>query len=276
MPITTINGVRIFWESQGERGAPLVLVHGSWGDHHNWNAVVPGLARGFRVFTYDRRGHSQSERLQTQGSIEEDVADLAAFITANGLAPAHVVGNSFGAAITLKLAAARPDLFASATAHEPPLIGMLGDDPLLLAIGERIGAVLRTLESGDLEGGARQFVENVALGPGMWDKLPPDMRQTFVFNAPTWMDEMREQLHDPSVMSLDLPRLAVFGQPLLMTRGGQSPPFFYAILDRIAAAVSTAQQYTFRGAGHVPHLTHTEEFVRVVTEFAQHGTAAAP
>ena len=81
------------------------------------------------MFTYDRRGHSQSERLQTQGSIEEVVADLGALITAKDLAPAHVAGNSFGAAITLKLAA-RPNLFASATAHEPPLMGMLGDNQL--------------------------------------------------------------------------------------------------------------------------------------------------
>jgi pimeloyl-ACP methyl ester carboxylesterase len=101
MRITTINGVRLFSESRDDSGAPLVFVHGSWGDHHNWDAVVPGLARSCRVFTYDRRGHSQSERLSTQGSIEEGVADLAAFITANDLAPAHVVGNSFGAAITL-------------------------------------------------------------------------------------------------------------------------------------------------------------------------------
>src|SRR6478672_10126127 len=110
MPMTTINGVQIFWEEHGDAGAPLVLVHGSWGDHHNWDAVVPGLARSFRVFTYDRRGHSQSERLPTQGGIEEDVADLAALITTSELAPAHVAGNSFGAAITLKCAAAHPQL----------------------------------------------------------------------------------------------------------------------------------------------------------------------
>ncbi len=110
MPITTINGVRLFWEQTGDHGAPLVLVHRSWADHHSWDAVVPGLARTFRVFTYDRRGHSQSERLPAQGSIEEDIADLAALITTNGLAPVHVAGNSFGAAITLKLAAAQPDL----------------------------------------------------------------------------------------------------------------------------------------------------------------------
>jgi len=272
MATTTINGVRIFWEQHGDSGAPLVLVHGSWGDHRNWDGVVPGLARSFRVFTYDRRGHSQSERLPTQGRIEEDVADLAEFITTNSLAPAHVAGNSFGAAITLKCAAAHSRLFASAAAHEPPLIGMLGSHPALPVVRERIGAVLTTLKSGDLESGARQFVENVALGPGMWEKLPPDMRQTFVFNAPTWMDEMNEP---ERVMAVDLPRLAEFKQPLLITRGDQSPPFFSAILDQIAAAVPHVQQYTFRGAGHVPHVTHADEYVRVVTEFVQRGKLAA-
>ena len=277
MPTTTINGVRIYWKQRGDSGAPLVLVHGSWGDHHNWDTVVPGLARTFRVFTYDRRGHSESERLPTQGSIEEDVDDLAAFITTNNLAPAHVAGNSFGAAITLKCVAAHADLFASATAHEPPLMGLLVDDPLLPVIGQRVGAVLRTLESGDLEGGARQFVEDVALGPGMWAKLSPEMRHTFVFNAPTWVDEMREQLSGPGaverVMGVDLVRLAAFKQPLLITRGDQSPPFFYVILDKIAAAVPQVQQYTFRGAGHVPHLTHADEYVRVVTDFIRSGVA---
>ena len=270
MPVTTLNGVRIFWERRGDSGAPLVLVHGSWGDHHNWDAVVPGLARSSRVFTYDRRGHSQSERLPTQGRIEDDVADLAALITSNNLVPAHVAGNSFGAAITLKCAANHPNLFASATAHEPPLIGMLENHPALPGLRERIGAVLTTLKSGDLEAGARQFVENVALGPGMWDKLPPDMQRRFVFNAPTWLDEMNEPEHAAAV---DLRGLAAFERPLLITRGDHSPPFFDAILDKITASVPHVEQYTFRGAGHVPHLTHPDEYVDVVTTFMQHGAA---
>lgn len=272
MPLTSINGVRIFWEQTGESGPPLVLVHGSWGDHHNWDAVVPGLARTLRVFTYDRRGHSQSERLPAQGSIDEDVADLAAFITANDLAPAHVAGNSFGAAITLKCAAAHPHLFASASAHEPPFIGMLRSHPALPVVRDRIGAVLETLNRGDLESGARQFVENVALGPGMWDRLPPEMQQTFVFNAPTWLDEMREP---ESAMAVDLGRLAAFTPPLLITRGDQSPAFFYVILDTIAAAVPHARQYTFCGAGHVPHLTHADEYARVIGDFARNASTNA-
>lgn len=271
MPIVTINGVRVFWEQHGDDGAPLVLVHGSWGDHHNWQTVVPGLARSFRVFTYDRRGHSQSERLPTQGSIQEDVADLAAFITTHNLAPAHVVGNSFGAAITLKCAAVHPMLFASAMVHEPPLVGMIQDHPMMPHLRQRMNAVIDTLQSGDIEAGARQFVEQVAFGPGEWDKLPAPVRETFVFNAPTWLDEMKEP---ETVMAVDLVRLAGFDRPMLITQGTTSPPFFGVIVDKIAAAVPQAQRYTFDGAGHVPHLTHAGEYVKVLTDFVERGSVA--
>ena len=54
MPIEEINGNRLFVEIAGE-GPPVVLVHGSWGDHLNWRAVVPQLAESFTVATYDRR-----------------------------------------------------------------------------------------------------------------------------------------------------------------------------------------------------------------------------
>lgn len=61
-----VNGVRIAYEDVG-KGDPLVLVHGSWGSHHNWDAVVPALAERHRVVSYDRRGHSESERLARPG-----------------------------------------------------------------------------------------------------------------------------------------------------------------------------------------------------------------
>src|ERR671915_741574 len=102
-----VNGVRVAYELTGSAEVPLVLVHGSWGSHHNWDPVVPALAAQFRVVTYERRGHSDSERPPGQGSFREDVADLAALIEHLGLAPAWVVGNSSGAIITLQLAAAR-------------------------------------------------------------------------------------------------------------------------------------------------------------------------
>ena len=66
MPTMKINDVQLYWELTGDAGDLLALVHGSWGDHHNWDSVVPAFSRSFRVLTYDRRGHSQSERTRTE------------------------------------------------------------------------------------------------------------------------------------------------------------------------------------------------------------------
>ena len=72
------NGVRLACTDTGGDGPAIVLVHGSWGSHRNWDPVVPGLAEHFRVITYDRRGHSDSGHPPGQGHFSEDAADLAA------------------------------------------------------------------------------------------------------------------------------------------------------------------------------------------------------
>lgn len=77
MPSISVNGVRLFYTLSGATGPPLVLVHGAWADQRDWELVVPHLAQRFRVLTYDRRGHSQSEAAAGPGSLDEDAADLA-------------------------------------------------------------------------------------------------------------------------------------------------------------------------------------------------------
>lgn len=129
MATASINGVQICYELSGSEGVPLVLVHGSWDSHHDWDLVVPVLAESFRVLSYDRRGHSDSERPSGQGSVREDVSDLAALIGNLDLEPAWVAGNSFGASIALRLAAQHPELLPGVIAHEPPLFSLLADDP---------------------------------------------------------------------------------------------------------------------------------------------------
>jgi len=250
-----------------------VLVHGSWGNHHNWDSVVPAFERTFRVLTYDRRGHSQSERSGNQGHVEEDVADLAALIDHIGRGPAHLVGNSFGGAIVLRLAGERPDLFRTLIVHEPPLFRLLDHEPqvqaALSAIMERMGVVMRMLEAHDYPGGARQFVETIAFGPGAWERLPPEQRETFIFNASTWLDEMR----DPEALAINLDRLQAFSARALLTHGGKSPPIFPLVVSQIAQKMPRAVTSTFPGAGHVPHLSHPDDYVVTVTSFAEKATS---
>ena len=114
-----------------------------------------------------------------------------------------------------------------------------------------------------MEGGAREFVETVAFGPGAWAQLPSEVKKTAIFNAPTFLDEM----HDPQAHSIDLARLRNFSQPMLLTLGEQGPPFFAPIIEKLAKALPQAERKSFLGAGHEPEQSDPEIYVRTLAEF---------
>jgi pimeloyl-ACP methyl ester carboxylesterase len=268
-----VNGVGLYYELHGS-GAPLVLVHGSWGDARNWRLVVPGLAESFRVVVYDRRGHSRSERTDSPGSVDEDGDDLAALLEALELAPAHVVTNSYGGSIALRLATRRPEVFRSLSCHEPPLFSLLEDDPEpweILQQGARsLQAVGRRIAQGDHEGAARQFVEEVAFGPGAWEsELPAELRSIFVENAPTFLDE----LEDPNQLRIDEEALSHLELPVRLTQGSESPPTFPAVIDRLVELIPRVSREILHGAAHVPQLTMPEGYIEVTTRALQRAAA---
>jgi pimeloyl-ACP methyl ester carboxylesterase len=234
VPVKRTNGVELFYEVRGA-GEPLVLVHGSWGDHHQWDPVVGPLSEWFEVVVYDRRGHSQSERPAGQGSVHEDADDLAELIKTLGSGPAHVVANSYGSIVALNAAIRQPDVFATLVAHEPPLTGILAEtefEPVLQEVNRRVGHVIELLDAGDDQAGAKLFVVTVARRPGAWEEeLTAELREVFMRNAPTFLDEAR----DPHGQRLDLDQLPRFDRPALLTKGSASPPFLIAIVDTIAS-----------------------------------------
>jgi pimeloyl-ACP methyl ester carboxylesterase len=269
MPETEANGVGLYYEIHGG-GEPLVLVHGSWVDATRWRFVVPGLAESFHVLVYDRRGHSRSERPDAPGSVDEDGDDLAALLETLDLAPAHVVTGSYGGNIALRLATRRPEIVRSLCCHEPPLWGLLEGNPEaqeILQQGARsLDAVGRRIAEGDHEGAARQFVEEVAFGPGAWaNELPKEMRAIFVHNAPTYLDE----LQDTKQLHIDEDALSRLELSVRLTQGSESPPTFPAVLDRLIELIPHAGRETIDGAGHAPQLTHPERYVEVVTRAAR-------
>jgi pimeloyl-ACP methyl ester carboxylesterase len=264
--LLNVNDVHLYYERIGS-GPPLVCVHGSWGDNTNWSPVVPLLSEEFDVVTYDRRGHSSSERLDTQGSTDEDAADLAELIESLDLAPAHVVANSFGGVITLRLAGTRPELLGKVCLHEPPGIPLLLEDPenadLLQSMGPKLAAVNAKIAAGENEEAAREFVDEVALGPGIWDALPREQKEIFVRNAPTFLDEAS----DPTTYAIDLDSISSFEHPVLITQGDQSPPFYAKIIDALMGVLPNAERKTIEGAGHVPQLTNPPLYADIAMQF---------
>ena len=269
--MTAVNGVRLSYEISGTGEIPLVLVHGSWLSRRTWDPIVPQLAKSFRVLTYDRRGHHESEQPSGQGSVRDDVGDLAALIEHLGLAPAWVAGQSFGGSITLRLAGERPDLVRGVIAHEPPLFSLIAGDPavapMLDGFAALSAAVSKRIESDDHAGAAEQFFEE-ALGQGMWARFPPEDRKIAIEVAPTYLDEAS----DPDQIAFDLEWIRQFPRPVLLTQGDQSPPLFAPVITKLAEALPSTEVSTIAGVGHVPHVEDPEAYVEALATYAHRHT----
>jgi pimeloyl-ACP methyl ester carboxylesterase len=259
-----INDIELYYERTGDSDSTVVLVHGGWTDHRSWQFVAPALAERHQVVSYDRRGHSRSERPTTPGSRRLDEDDLAALIETLDLGPVHLVGNSYGGSISLGLAARRPDLVLDVAAHEPPLVGVARSYAPLAAelshVNRLIDDVAEMLRAGDLAGGAQHFIDAVVLGPGSWQLLPEENRRTFVANAATFLDT----IGDPHWADPPEPDAL----PVLLTDGSNSPSWLPTIVSALAASTYRhADRHTFVGAGHVPHLTHPHQYVALIESF---------
>lgn len=116
-----LGDVRTYFEVDGE-GEPLVLLHPGGADSRAFDTNVPGLARQFRVYRPDRRGHGRTPDVAGLISYEQMAHDTIAFLEQVVGGPAYVLGHSDGAPVGLLTARLRPDLvrrlvFASGVFH---------------------------------------------------------------------------------------------------------------------------------------------------------------
>src|SRR5260370_4548842 len=113
MPTLDLNGVRIYYEDSGGRGAPVVFAHGLLWSCRLFDAQVKALQDRFRCVAFDFRGQGQSEVTASGYDFETLTADAIELIEKLRLAPAHFVGLSMGGMIGMRLAARRPELVRS-------------------------------------------------------------------------------------------------------------------------------------------------------------------
>jgi len=114
MPDVVVNGNRLFYQQCGD-GPDVVLIHAVTSNQAVW--VFTGLpdaiaADGFRVTSYDLRGHGASDRPPTgytSATMTDDFRKLHAEL---GLKPAFIVGHSFGGVIGVHAASIAPECVA--------------------------------------------------------------------------------------------------------------------------------------------------------------------
>ena len=104
-----VPGGRLYYETAGS-GAPVVLLHGGFGDRRMWDDQLPALLPRYRVIRYDHRGFGRSPQPDTAYLATDDLRRLLDHL---GVAKAHLMGNSVGGMVALEFALAHPERVAS-------------------------------------------------------------------------------------------------------------------------------------------------------------------
>lgn len=112
MPTIDVNGTSLYYEDQGPKDAPaLVMSHSLFFDHRMFDHQAEALSDRFRIIRYDDRDQGKSARTDLSIVDMDTLTDDAiALIERLGVAPCFLAGNSMGGFIALRVAARRPDL----------------------------------------------------------------------------------------------------------------------------------------------------------------------
>jgi lipase len=101
-----------------EQPAQILAIHGLTGHGVRWRTLATQHLPGFSILAPDLLGHGRSS-WEAPWTVDANVAALADLLARETSRPVVVVGHSFGGAVALKLAVARPDLVASLVLLDP-------------------------------------------------------------------------------------------------------------------------------------------------------------
>ncbi len=109
MPSARVPEVELYYEANGV-GAPLVLIAGFGASSVIWQPdFLNGMARSFRVITFDNRGTGRSDKPDAPVTVAQMADDAVGLLGSLGIGRVHVMGVSMGGFIAQELALRRPD-----------------------------------------------------------------------------------------------------------------------------------------------------------------------
>ncbi len=269
--VAKVNGTTLAYCEQGE-GEPVVFVHGGLGDLRIWQPQLPAIGSAYRAITYSRRYARPNQEIPPGADDPwlTHVDDLAAFVQELGVAPAHLVGNSQGAFISLLTAVRHPDIVRTLVLEEPPVISLFvksfppGPLDLLRLIvtrpriafeilkfgGATLGGVRKAFERGDEEEAMLIFIRSV-LGDKHFERLGDARKAEALENVST----MRAvTLGDSGFPPLDDEDVRGVKVPVLLLTGDDSPRMAILMTDRLEELLPNVERAGIPDASHDMHL----------------------
>jgi pimeloyl-ACP methyl ester carboxylesterase len=107
-----VNGIDLYYEIHGS-GEPLLMIEGLGYSAWMWYKQIPVFSKRYQVILFDNRGAGNTDKPDSEYSIEIMADDASGLLRTLGIGPAHVLGISLGGFIAQELALRHPDLVKS-------------------------------------------------------------------------------------------------------------------------------------------------------------------
>ena len=271
-----IGGRQLHYVDQGEGQPPVIFIHGGLDDYRCWQFQIDSFSSKYRAISYSRRFAYPNKwigNVAQDNTIEDNARDLAELIRKLDLAPAHLVGASYGAFITLYCAIKNPDLAKTMVLNEPPILPFLATSPIKddIELLQRfrthvLGPTENTFKRGDFERAAQTFINRVMDIENFFDQLPEEDKQSLMDNAKSLEGEL-ESAMPPSFSVEDVKQITV---PTLLVKGELSPKYFLRIIDILSDSIPNSEQIVIPDVSH-DSVKFTNVFrTQVMRFFAKH------
>jgi 2-hydroxy-6-oxonona-2,4-dienedioate hydrolase len=259
MPLATVNGHKTYYEVGGE-GEMAVLLHGAFADADIMEAPATGLASGFRVLRFDRRGHGRSAPLTEPISLSDEANDVAQLLDWFGASGAHLLSHDEGAEVAIEFALAYPDRTLSLALLAPTVEGFAWD-PVVASWRSEIDMAMATE--------TKKTIDEMWLPSPMFD-VTREKEGMFDRVAAMYRRYTGSPSRFPRVSNSVLPqasRLAEIQAPTLILVGDRDEPDRLRCAEFLADAIPGAELVTFPGLSHFLHIEESRPVMRRLTDF---------
>lgn len=260
----------------GEKGVPIVAVHGAVSDYRIWNTYAKTLSENNRFLAYNRRYYGSGEWPENDQRYDhsDHARDLTTIIRSRYSEPVHLIARSSGAYAAVITAVKNPELVRSLSLWEPfvgsDLIPSIEIDKKTMKEvgdwGQKWGPVVNAVHNESVDKGVKKFIEHVyEMTPGEFESLPEGTREIFKDNARTLPILFGKQASTTDKVTCKF--LNRINKPTLVILGSDTHPGFSKMHSATADCIMNSQTKVLQGVNHNGASKKPEEISELVRQF---------